>query len=174
MPFKMGMSKEDLSGPKPVPNGVYELQVTGFRPKVAKSGTSLNYNVEMTVVNHPEFDGRKIFHPLNTSFGVAIRDFSHCMGEKLEKRVFPGDAENPQQELEVLPGMFENQNAHPDEPEKWGKYMGPLTNKVGKVELTITQYQGKDKNEVRSFICAVPQCAVLEPDMKHSSNLVKS
>ena len=167
MPFKMGMSKEDLSGPKPVPPNIYELQVTGFRPKVAKSGTSLNYNAELTIVNHPEYDGRKVFHPLNTSFGVAIRDFVHSMGEKLEKRNIGGE------ELEVLPGMFENQDSNPDDPEKWGKYLGPLTNKVGKAELAITQYQGKDKNEVRSFICAVPQCAVLEPDMKHSTNLIK-
>ena len=167
MPFKMGMSKEDLSGPKPVAPNIYELQVTGFRPKIAKSGTSLNYNVELTIVNHPEFDGRKVFHPLNTSFGVAIRDFVHSMGEKLETRVIDGES------LEVLPGMFENQDTNPEDPEKWGKYLGPLTNKVGKAELAITQYQGKGKNEVRAFICAVPQCAVLEPDMKHSTNLIK-
>jgi hypothetical protein len=174
MPFKMGLTKADLSGPKPVPQGLYEVQTTGFRPKVAKSGTSLNYNVELTVVNHPEYEGRKIFHPLNTSFGVAIRDYVHCMGEKLEKRIIPGDAQTNQEEAEYLPGMFENQDQFPEEPEKWGKYLGPLTNKIGRAELDVTQYQGKDKNEVRSFLCAVAGCAVSEPDKKHSTNLIKS
>ena len=174
MAFKMGISKEDLSGPKPVPPGIYELQTTGFRPKIAKSGTSLNYNVELTIVNHPEHDGKKVFHPLNTSFGVAIRDYSHAMGERLEHRIVPGDATTDQDEADYLPGMFENQDQFPQEPEKWGKYLGPLTNKIGKAELAITNYQGKDKNEVRCFICNVPQCAVLEPEMKHSTNLIKT
>ena len=174
MPFKMGMTKEDLSGPPPVNNGIYELRVTDFRPKIAKSGLSLNYNGEFTIVNNPNDDGRKIFHPLNTSFAVAIRDFSHACGVPLETITVMGDAETPQHEEQVLPGTFEDADKYPDDPSKWGKYIGPLTNKIFKAELAQTQYQGKTKSEIRLFFCALPNCATLEPDLKHSMNLIKA
>jgi len=173
MAFKMGMTKEDLSGPAPVPPGIYELQLTGFRPKIAKSGESLNYNAEFTVTGHAQYDGRKVFHPLNTSFGVAIRDFVHATGLDMETVIVPTSADSDQHEEMVMPGTFENADLNPDDPSKWGKYIGPLTNKVFKVELAITNYQGKDKNEVRAFFCALPDCAVKYPDMKHSQNLIK-
>ena len=171
MAFKMGMSKEDLSGPPPVPNGLYELQVTNFRPKVAKSGESLNYNAEFTISGNPLYENRKVFHPLNTSFAVAIRDFSHACGVPLEEIPNP---ENPSENLQVLPGTFENAKENPDDPSKWGKYIGPLTNKIFKAELVTTTYQGKNKNEIRCFFCAIPGCAEKEPDIKHSQNLIKS
>jgi hypothetical protein len=174
MPFKMGMTKEDLNGPPPVAPGVYELQVTGFRPKISKAGTSLNYNAEFTITNHPSDDGRKVFHPLNTSFGVAIRDFSHACGCALETITVPGDIDTPQHEEQVLPGAFENADKYPDDPSKWGKYIGPLTNKIFKAELAITSYNGKPKNEVRLFFCALQDCAIKEPDLKHSMNLIKA
>lgn len=171
MAFKMGMSKEDLSGPPPVPNGVYDLQVVGFRPKLTKNGDGLNYNVEMTVYGNPELENKKVFHPLSTLFGVSIRDFSHACGLQLEKIA---DPEKPGEFLDVLPGTFENMAQYPDDPSKWGKYIGPLTNKILKAELATTVYQGKEKNEVRVFFCAVPNCATLEPDLKHSTNLIKA
>jgi hypothetical protein len=170
MAFKMGMSKEDLSGFPPVPAGVYELQVTQFKPKVAKSGESLNYNGEFTIFGNPAYENRKVFHPLNTSFAVAIRDFVHSCGESME---FIPDPDNPAETLQVLPGTFENFKGNEDDPTKWGKYLGPLTNKVFTVELAETEYQGKKKNEIRMFFCGVADCAVKEPDLKHSTNLIK-
>lgn len=174
MAFKMGMKKEDLTGPPPVPNGLYELQLTGFRPKIAKSGESLNYNAEFTISGNPLYENRKVFHPLNTSFAVAIRDFVHATGLDMEKIVIPTSADEDQHEEFVLPGTFEGAAEHPDDPSKWGKYVGPLTNKIFKAELVTTEYQGKPKNEVRCFFCAFPNCAELYPDMKHSQNLIKS
>jgi hypothetical protein len=168
MAFKMGMTKEDLSGPKVAPNNIYELQTTGFRPKVTKAGDALCYNVELTIVNHGPEDGKKVFHPLPTSWGQSIRDYCHAMGVPLEKKVIDGV------ELDCLPGMFENQDQYPDDPSKWGKYMGPLTNKIGKAEVVGTSYQGKPKNEVRAFICAIPGCATIEPELRHSTNLIKN
>lgn len=169
MPFKMGMKKEDLSGPKAAAPGMYELQTVNFRPKVAKSGESLNYNVEMQIVNHPTEDGKRVFHPLNTSFFTAIRDYCHANGVECETKTVDGE------EILVFPGMFENQDQFPDEPEKWGKYLGPLTNKICKAELTVTPgYQGRpDKNEVVMFICSIPGCAVKEPELRHSTSLIR-
>ena len=172
MAFKMGMTKEDLSGPAPVPPGIYELQFSGFRPKIAKSGESLNYNAEFTIVNNPSYENRKVFHPMNTSFAVAIRDFVHATGLDMEK-ILVGDASTDQHEELVLPGTFETFTGNEDDPSKWGKYIGPLTNKIFKAELAITTYQGKDKNEVRAFFCAYPGCATEQPDLKHSQNLIK-
>ena len=173
MAFKMGFKKEELSGPPPATPGVYELQVTGFRPKLAKSGESLNYNAEFTIVGNPLYENRRVFHPLNTSFAVAIRDFVHACGVPLETITVIGDAETPQHEEQVLPGTFEGMAENPDDPSKWGKYMGPLTNKIFKAELAITEYQGKQKNEVRVFFCALPGCATAEPELKHSMNLIR-
>lgn len=174
MAFKMGMSKEDLSGPPPVPNGVYDLQVTNFKPAVSKSGEYLNYNAEFTVVNHPEYDKRKVFHPLTTGFAVAIADFAHACGVPMEKVTVLSTADTPQHDEYVLPGVFEGQKEFPDDPKKWGKYLGPLTNKVFKAEVVSTEYQGRPKNEVRVFFCAIDQCATLYPEIKHSKNLIKS
>lgn len=173
MAFKMGMTKEDLTGPPPAPNGIYELQTTAFRPKIAKSGNSLNYNAEFTITGNPAYENRKVFHPLNTAFAVAIRDYVHACGLALETIIVPGDADTPQHEEQILPGTFENQAQFPDEPEKWGKYLGPLTNKIFKCELATTSYNGKEKNEIRAFYCALPGCATLEPELKHSQNLIK-
>jgi hypothetical protein len=175
MAFKMGLKKEDLSGPAPVPPGVYELQLSGFRPKIAKSGESLNYNGEFTIVGNPQYEGRKVFHPLNTSFAVALRDFVHACGIDMETIIVPSSADEDQHEEMVMPGTFENYKEHPDDPSQWGKYLGPLTNKIFKAELAITNYMGKDKNEVRCFYCAFKDCAVIYPgnEMKHSTNLIK-
>ena len=156
MAFKMGMTKEDLSGPPPVPPGIYEHQLAGFRPKIAKSGESLNYNAEFTITGNPAYENRKVFHPLNTSFAVAVRDFIHACGIDMEKITVLTTADTPQHDEFVLPGTFENADTNPDDPSKWGKYLGPLTNKIFKAELAITEYQGKSKNEVRAFFCAFP------------------
>lgn len=179
-PFKMSMSKEDLSGPPPVPPNIYTLRFVQFKPKLAKSGESLNYNAEFTIEGNPAYENRKVFHPLNTAFAVAIRDFVHATGIDMEKVTVPESLDpatnvvTPAHDEFILPGIFEDADKNPEDPSKWGKYMGPLTNKTFKAELVITEYQGKSKNEVRCFFCAFPGCAVAYPDMKHSTNLIKA
>lgn len=175
MAFQIAATKSQLSGPPPVPTDIYTLTVAGFKPRVAKSGTSLNYNGEFTVTGAPDplLNGRKIFFSLNTSFATAIRDFVHATGNEMEKTIVTNDAGVPE-DAWVMPGIFENQAQFPQEPEKWGAYRGPLTNATFKAEVVLTDYQGKPKNEIRAFFCTLPNCAVNEPDMKHSTNLIKS
>ena len=172
MAFKMGMSREDLSGPPPVPAGIYTLEVAGFRPKLSKQGDSLNFNAEFTI-EHPEYDGRKIFHPLNTKFAVAIRDFVHATGIDMEKNIVKNDEGEDVEEFN-LPGTFKDADKYPDDPTKWGAYMGPLLKKKFKAEVVETEYNGKKKNEIRCFFCELSNCATMYPDMKHSQNLIKS
>ena len=44
MGFKF--NKEELSGPKPVPPGLYTVKFEQFRPKKSKAGDSINFNAE--------------------------------------------------------------------------------------------------------------------------------
>jgi hypothetical protein len=128
MPFKVAATRSSLTGPPPVDTNVYELRVVGFKPKVAKSGTSLNYYGEFEVINNGQFDGRKVFFSLNTAFPTGIRDFVHATGNEMEKTTILNEETGQMEEAFVLPGIFENADQFPQEPEKWGAYRGPLTN----------------------------------------------
>ena len=174
MAFQIAATKSQLSGPPPVPTNVYTLQLVGFKPKVAKSGISLNYNAEFAITGDPQYDGRKIFFSLNTSFATAIRDFVHATGNEMEVVQVENPESHELEEAYVMPGIFENADQFPQEPEKWGAYRGPLTNATFKAEVVLTSYQGKPKNEIRQFFCTVPDCATKEPDMRHSTSLIKS
>ena len=177
MAFQASITKTSLTGPAPVPNGIYELRFVKFRPKIAKSGNSLNYNLEAEVVNNPEYDGRKIFHPLNTAFGIAMWDFIHAFGLEMDTvmETIPNETTGQPEDVEsfALPGLFEGAAAHPNNPEEWGEYKGPLTNATFKADVVETSYQGKPKNEIRAFICALEGCAEKYPDTRHSTNLIK-
>ena len=173
MAFQIGASRANLSGPKPLDTNIYELQVAGFKPKIAKSGTSLNYNAEFTVINDPANEGRKVFAPLTTSFFTAIRDFVHATGNLCETVQVVNETTGEIEEHFVMPGQFENQAENPQSPELWGAYVGPLTNATFKAEVVLTDYMGKPKNEIRQFFCTVPNCSEIEPDLRHSSSLIK-
>lgn len=171
MAFQVGFSKEDLTI-TPVPTGIYELRVVKFRPKISAKGNSLNYNLESEVVNmNDDLDSKRVFHPLNTLFSIAIWDFVHACGLEMEKVEVVEDG--VPKEILVLPGIFENADANPDDPSQWGDYKGPLTNKVFRADVVETSFQGKPKNEIRAFLCALPNCETLHPDVKHSTNLIK-
>jgi len=174
MPYTVGASRQQLSGPPPVPNNIYTLQLTGFRPKLSKAGDSLNYNAEFTIVNDPVFEGRKVFAPLNTKFFTAIRDFVHATGNECEVAKVINPETGAEEEQYTLPGLFEGADKAPEEPEKWGKYLGPLKDATFKAELVTTEYQGKKKNEIRCYFCTLPGCAEDNPDLQHSKNLIKS
>jgi hypothetical protein len=174
MAFQVGASRQQLSGPPPVPNNIYTLQVAGFKPRLSKAQDSLNYNAEFTVINEPAFENRKIFASLNTKFFQAIRDFVHATGNQCEVATVTNPETAQIEEIFVLPGVFENADANPQNPELWGAYRGPLTNATFKAEVVTTEYQGKKKNEIRCYFCTVQGCAELEPDLKHSTSLIKS
>jgi hypothetical protein len=174
MPFAIGASRQQLSGPAPVDNNIYTLQVSALKPKLSKAGDSLNYNAELSIINDPKLEGRKIFASLNTKFFTAIRDFVHATGNVCEVVKVTNPETGEEDEVFTLPGIFENQDQHPEDPSLWGAYRGPLTNATLKAEVVKTEYQGKVRNEVRAYFCAVSNCATLEPDMKHSTSLIKN
>lgn len=165
MGFKMGYNKEDISGKPPVPPGWYTLQVKTFKPKiVGEHKDSINLNAEFAIVGNAEYDGRKVFSGLNTKAGWITNDFVHACGLKLE--VVQDENAGTEAETYALPGAWENQDKFPEDPSQW-KYLGPLTNKTFEAELAITEFQGRSRNEIRQFRCAVPDC-----QDKHSTNLI--
>lgn len=175
MGFKMNFNKQELSGPPPMPSDWYNIRFLGFQPKVVggKDGKekSINLNAMLEIIGDSRFDGsngeksRKVFVGLNTGAGWIYQDFVHCFGLPME--VVQDENTGTEAENVTIPGAFEGSEQYPEDPTKW-KYQGPLTNKTGQVELAITEYQGRERNEVRQFRCAVPDCKE-----KHSTNLIK-
>jgi hypothetical protein len=168
MGFKMGYNKDDLSGKPPVPPGWYVLQFKQFRPKIAgdnKDGFMLN--AECSVVGSGEYEGRKVFMGLSNKAGWVTFAWVHSCG--IEMELLHDGNEGTEAEQKAMPGTFENIDKFPDDPSQWGKYLGPLTNKTFECELAITEYQGRPKNEVRQYRCAVPGCTE-----KHPTNLISS
>lgn len=173
MGFKMNFNKEELSGAPPLPAGWYTLQLKGFRPKAAavkpgqSESESLSLNAELSVINHPEYEGRRVFAGLNTKMAFMWPDFVHATGLSMEE--VQDEFAGTEKANYTIPGVFENADTNPTDPSTW-KYLGPLLNKTMEVELAeipaTAQY--KAKNEVRQYKCAVPGCTE-----KHSTNLIK-
>jgi hypothetical protein len=166
MAFQMSYQKEELSGALPVPAGWYTLQVKNFRPRASKDGQSVSLNAELAIVGSTEYDGRRVFAGLNSKAGFIIFNFVHAAGMQMEE--IQDEFAGTEKANLTLPGVFEGSDTHPDDPSQW-KYQGPLLNATMEVELAETEYQGKKRNEVRQFKCAVPGCTE-----KHSTNLIKN
>lgn len=166
MAFQMGFTKEEISG-APAPAGWYDLQVKGFKPRAAKNGESVSFNAECAIINHPDYEGKRVFVGLNTKMMFMYPDFVHSLG--LEMEVVQNEDAGTDKELLTLPGAWEGYAENPDDPSKW-KYLGPMLNKTFNAELAhipaTTEY--KAKNEIRQFKCALPGCTE-----KHSTNLIR-
>jgi hypothetical protein len=166
MAFQMNFSKEELSGAPPVPAGWYTVQFKQFKPRASKAGDSASLNAELAIVAPTEYENRRVFVGMNTKMAFMWPDFVHAAGLPMEE--VQDENAGTEKANYTLPGVFENSDTAPDKPETW-KYLGPLTNKTMEVELCETEYQGKKRNEVRQFKCAVAGCTD-----KHSTNLIKN
>ena len=152
---KISYSKEDLAGPPPIPEGMYEVRLSGFQPKRAKSGTSTNLQPQMEIVNNPSFNGSRIFDNLNSSASWIVESFCHAFGHALIPNPNGGGD---------MPGDFIGPD---DDPEKW-QYQGPLTGSVAKVYIKHADYNGRTNPRVDQWFCAVPGCTT-----KHATGLAK-
>lgn len=165
MPFKMKVSNDKIEGFDVIPPGQYEVRLVGFKPKKSKDGNSVNLNAEMQVVNNPDLVNRKLFDSLNTP-GAAFyhADFCHCFGLPMEtdgkESWIPGDWDGD-------PAKFKE-----DDPTTW-VYKGPLAGRIGRVEVEVDNYNGKDNNKIRRYFCAVQDCASKFPKIKHLEQLNK-
>ena len=167
MPFSMKFNKEQLQGRPPAPPGWYTIQFKHFKPAVAgDQKDSVSLNPEFSIVGNGSEEGKKVFASLNSKAGWILFDFVHAFGLPMEE-IQDGN-QGTEAASYTIPGVFENADKFPDDPKQW-KYLGPLANKVIEVELAITEYQGRQRNEIRQFRCAVPDC-----HEKHSTNLISS
>lgn len=176
MAFQMGFTKEELSGPSPVPSGWYTLQFKGFKPRITKPGTpeqSLALNAEFAVVSPAEYEGRRVFAGMHLKMAWMWSDVVHAMGLEMEE--IQNENAGTEKASYTIPGVFEGQDQFPDDPTQW-KYQGPLTNRTFEAELAeipagVDAKSGKRfsaKNEVRQYKCAIQDCT-----NKHSTNLIK-
>lgn len=158
---KFSVNKESLEKIV-VPQGLYTLEVMDLTPKPAKkveSGHNLNGRFQIigrVGEDDPELQAKKVqvFDSLNTSFGVGIQDFVHACGLQLdEDGNIPGDFDGPSEDKL--------------------KYNGPLVGMRFQAEITIREYNGQPQNAIKSYVCTVPDCATVNPKIRHSSNLVK-
>jgi hypothetical protein len=162
MPFPMKVSNEKLEGQEVFPAGQYEVKLVAFKPSKAKTG-STNLNARMEVVNHSEYAGRKLFDSLNEGGAFTWPDFSHCFGIPMET-----DGQNS-----WLAGAWDGDPAkfQENDPATW-VYKGPLVGRIGKVEVAVDNYQGRDNNKIRRYFCNVPDCATKFPKIKHIQDLL--
>lgn len=163
MAFKMNFNQEELKGVQPVPAGLYKVRLEGFKPKASKNGDSTNLNAEVTIVGGGEFDGKKLFAGLNSKIPNWIQDFVHSFGLEMEDQL----SDNPS-----IPGVWDADPStfKADDPSTY-KYAGPLLGRVAEWEVGMGEYQGKAKNEIRQFICAVPDCASRFPLISHTKDM---
>jgi hypothetical protein len=146
---KMSASKEEIKGQEALPEGMYQVALRGFKPKKSKAGDSVNLNPDLRVINHPTLNDKKIFLSLNSGAAFMWPEFTHMFGLPLE--------DDGSGEL-TIPGDFTGPEA---DPSKW-VYSGPLLNQEGSLYLVIREYQGKNQNDVKQFVCRMPGC-----DHKH-------
>ena len=152
---KLSASKEEIKGLPAMTEGMVTVRLDGFKPKFSKDKGSVNLNPELKVINHPEYNDRKIFENLNTKGKWVWKDFCHAFGVPLVE--VNGDFE--------FPGDF---NGADDNPESW-EYVGPLTGQTAQIYIVQQDdTKGGIKNAVKQYICRVQGCTE-----KHSQNLAK-
>lgn len=158
---QMKLNPDKLKGMTPLPGDqIYDLKFLGFKPKKTKSGNGICFNAEFEVVGNPNYTNRRVFAPLFDGNAWIIQDFVHGLGLPLEK--VGNDIS--------IPGSF---NGPEDKPEEW-KYTGPLVGRTCKAMLAVTSYNGKERNEIKQYVCAVPDCPTKFPEIRHSTNLIRN
>lgn len=171
MAFTMKFDNSKLKGIEPVPANVYRVRFDGFKPKFAKLKegqtvpSSINLNGEVTIIDNPEFENRKLFVSLNDSIPSFIQDFCHSFGVP-----FTIDADGDPS----FPGIFDADPStyNPNDPTTW-KYAGPLVGQTASWEVGVGEYQGRPNQSIRRFVCSIPGCAETYPEVRHSNDMAR-
>lgn len=171
-PFRMSVSKEQVEGKELVPDGIYQVRFIKFSPKLSKpqpgalnSQQSVNLNAEYEILNHPDYAGRKIFETANMKMYNIQTELCHCFGIPMEF--------DQSDDMYYIPGTWDTRpDFNPALPETF-EYKGPLTGKVGKIELGSRNFAGRDMNAIRRYFCDIPDCAQKYPQVRHVMNLIK-
>ena len=173
---KINIPSKSLKPPDPLPAGVHDFMLVGFKPAMSKGGDgktpSLNLNPQMKIINSAITDaegksinGKQAFENLNINGGWVIRDFIHSLGHDFVPAPTPDDPD-----AKAIPGFDQYDNAG-DDPSKWPPYSGPMLNSTGTFEIVIAPgfNGGKPQSKIKRYFCKVPGCTE-----QHTENLVKS
>jgi hypothetical protein len=158
--------------------GMYTLALRGFTPKpiIPKDGTDVspgvNYNPILEILSKVDgspaptrTDGKplRVFFSAPTTWQGAVEDFCHAFGLPLED---DGNGNVG------LPGIWD-----PQEEQDVTKctYRGPLLDgRTAQAFLVKTTYNGQEKNEIKYFVCKVPNCAQKFPKLIHVKSFQRS
>jgi len=166
---------------KVVKEGMYWLTVGGFSQKWTKPKEGetphqwINFNpiLELTATTDSSpvplnDDGShiRIWYPASQKFEASVNEFSHACGLPLDIITDPQTKE----ESATLPGIWTPENE--DDIEKC-TYKGPLVGKKLQAYIVKGSYQGTEKNEIKFFVCAVPNCNQKFPKLVHIKNLIQ-
>lgn len=151
--LKLKASSEEIKGLPPMTEGMVTVRLDGFEPQFSNKRDSVNLKPKLVVINHVEYNDRRVFENLNTKGKWVWKDFCHAFGVLMPE--VNGDFE--------FPGDWDGAE---DDPTKW-QYRGPLTGQQGQLYL-IQGDNGKGGivNKIKYYVCKIPGCTE-----KHSSNL---
>lgn len=151
--LKLKASSEEIKGLPPMTEGLVTVRLDGFKPAYSKDKGSVNLQPQMAIINHAEYNDRRVFENLNTKGKWVWKDFCHAFGVAMPEVngdfEFPGDWDGPE-----------------DDPTKW-QYRGPLIGQQAQIYV-IQGDNGKGgiNNKIKYYVCKIPGCTE-----KHSSNL---
>lgn len=175
---KLTFTPEQLeSNFKTVDEGLWIVELVGFRQVLANKKDSINYNPQFEIVSDAngspaptQDDGKPIIPRYafngNSKIPNFIQDMCHCFGLPMEGNDKDGYG---------IPGVFDGLQHESDDmaswhPEKWG-YKGPLLRRRGQVYLVKSEYNGVTSNKVKYFMCAISDCTQRWPKLKHSTDM---
>jgi hypothetical protein len=135
---RIGFSKEQIAGEKPVDPGKYQVQLVGFKPTLSNDKQSVNLNPDLRVINNANaaFNGKRIFHNLSEKAGWLHKEM--CDGFGIDMVAEGGQF--------FLPGTFQEDPSNPTDCTKW-RYQGPLLGKVASVEVVEIAGTGQNANK---------------------------
>lgn len=152
---KIAPPKESLEGLKPLPPGVYDFRLDKFEIQKAKvkpgKAESINLNPVLTIINHPEFTGkRRLPENLNSQAGWVQKDFVHALGVPMDNGNIPGDF--------ICQVHGPSCDAIMDHPDKF-IYQGPLLGQTGKAEVVMTpNNKGGMRAAIKRYLCKIQGC----------------
>lgn len=164
---------------KTVDEGIWILELTGFKPKISKAKDSLNYNPVFEVVSDSngnpaptQDDGKLISSQYmftgNSKIANFLQDMCHGFGLPMEGNDKDGYG---------IPGIFDGIQHESDDmatwhPEKW-EYKGPLLRRKAQVYLVKSDYNGTTSNKIKYFVCAISDCTQRWPKIRHNTDMLK-
>jgi len=164
---------------KVLDEGLYNLRVVRFQQKWGKpkdgekEHSSINFWPILEVLSKADGspvpvqeNGRpiEIWWPASTKFEAALVDFSHACGLPMETKTINGE------NYVNLPGIW-----YPEEQDDIEKcqYKGPIIGRKLQAYIVPGEYNNNPKNDIRNFICAIPNCASQFPKLVHRTNLIR-